>query len=133
MQTAPQRLALFLKGDIDEAERDDGEDIRDGVGQERDKLSNAVEDAAQRATEQEGDTLGEFGLGGDRWKIFFAHYLRQTGNFGNIEEDEEGAFDERDEVERVSIFFVFFKEEFGKTLDNRVGTCYKLAKTWTTE
>ena len=43
--------------------------------------------------------MGEFGLGGDRWKIFFAHYLRQAGNVGDIEEDKEGAFDKRDEVE----------------------------------
>lgn len=43
--------------------------------------------------------MGEFGLGGDGWKIFFAHYLRQTGNFGDIEEHEKGTLGERDEVE----------------------------------
>ena len=91
--------SLFLKGHGDKGEREYRDDIGDAISQKGKQPSQAVENTAKGATKQKGHTLGELSLCGNRWQVFLAHHLRQAGDLGNVEEDEERALYKRDEVE----------------------------------
>src|SRR5579883_2189290 len=93
------RRAFLLKLRPHPGEREDRGKVGDRVQQKGHELAQAIDSSSQRGTEQETDVARHLVLRRSGDDLFFAHYPRQTGYLGEIEEDKERTLDQRDQVE----------------------------------
>jgi hypothetical protein len=96
-----KRMSGFdLEGRLDREERDQRDDVGDGVGEEGHRAAEGlVEERSDRGADDIGGSESCFVLRRCFRQLRARHDTRERGDFGDIEEHEERAFHERGEVE----------------------------------